>query len=300
MRQQMRYPAQWPTFAITGEIAEKPKTINPASIDRCLRKDKETLGLKWKSCTRPLDSLKSHIPARTFYTTEKRKKPGFWQIDTVHHCRQATFGQYLHTLAATDVASGWIDLRSLPSNAHTLAFEALSDIKPALPLPVLELHSDNGSEFISNATGIWRKNNGILFTRSRGQRKNDNCFAGQKNGAVVRRYVSYERLEGPQAQALLSAVYRPCRRRTCSASSCPPKSSPAKPGSAPGRSRPATHSPFQRLAEYAGLPQQAKDSFATQIALYNPVGLQHNVNTDILRLRRRLAQLKRVNTTGQL
>jgi hypothetical protein len=62
----------------------------------------------------------------------------------------------------------------------------------------------------------------------------------------------------------------------------------------------ASRSPFQRLVESAELPQQAKDSLAAQIALYNPVGLQHNVNTAILRLRRRLAQMSRVNTTEQL
>ncbi|MCL2194136.1 MAG: hypothetical protein FWB78_12180, partial [Treponema sp.] len=34
------------------------------------------------------NSLKSRIPIRTFYTSEERRKPGFWQIDTVHHCGQ--------------------------------------------------------------------------------------------------------------------------------------------------------------------------------------------------------------------
>jgi len=82
MRQQMSYIAQWPAFGITGEIAEKLKKISPASIDRYLKKDKDALRLKGKNLTKPIDSLKSRIPIRTFYTTEERKKPGFWQIDT--------------------------------------------------------------------------------------------------------------------------------------------------------------------------------------------------------------------------
>jgi hypothetical protein len=73
----------------------------------------------------------------------------------------------------------------------------LSRIKSSVPLSVLELHSGNGSEFISNATGIRCRNNGVLLARSRSQRKNDNCFAGQKNGAVVRGHAGYDRLEGP-------------------------------------------------------------------------------------------------------
>ena len=49
MRQQMRYIAKRPAFGITGEIAEKLIKISPASIDRYLKKDKETLRLKGKS-----------------------------------------------------------------------------------------------------------------------------------------------------------------------------------------------------------------------------------------------------------
>jgi hypothetical protein len=186
MRQQMHYIVRWPAFGITAATAEKLKKISPASIDRYLKKDKEALRAKGKSLTKPKDPLKSRIPIRTFYTSKERKKPGFWQIDTVHHCGQATLGHYLHTLTATDVASGWIELRSLLNNAQRWTFQALSDIKSAVPLPVLEFHSDNGSEVINNATEAWCTSQGLKFTRSRDRKKNDNCFVEQKNGAVVR------------------------------------------------------------------------------------------------------------------
>ncbi|MCL2232955.1 MAG: hypothetical protein FWB99_07760 [Treponema sp.] len=61
--------------------------------------------MKGKSLTKPIKSLKSLIPVRTFYTSEEQKKPGFWQINTVHHCDQAV-GNYVHTLTATDTLSG--------------------------------------------------------------------------------------------------------------------------------------------------------------------------------------------------
>jgi transposase InsO family protein len=35
-----------------------------------------------QSLTKPLHSLKSRIPVRTFYSSVERKTPGFWQIDT--------------------------------------------------------------------------------------------------------------------------------------------------------------------------------------------------------------------------
>jgi hypothetical protein len=76
--------------------------------------------------------------------------------------------------------------------------------------PVREVMvSDNGSEFINYATEIWCAEESLAFTRSRDHKKNDNCFVEQKNGAVVREYVGYDRLSGFDEQALLAAVYAP-------------------------------------------------------------------------------------------
>jgi hypothetical protein len=298
MRQQMQYIAQWPAFGITGEIAEKLKKISPASIDRYLKKDKQALRLKGKSLTKPMDSLKSRIPIRTFYTSEERKKPGFWQIDTVHHCGQTTSGQYLHTLTATDVASGWIELRSLLNNAHKWTFQALSNIKTTAILPVLEFHSDNGSEFINNATEIWCTDNGIPFTRSRDHKKNDNCFVEQKNGAVVREYVGYDRLEGSQEQALLTAIYQPLVPLLNFFMPTQKLKSKTRIGSKEIKVYDKPISPFQRLSKSEEVPQELKDSLSVQIALYNPVMLQHNANKAIIRLRQRLAQPNRIIANG--
>jgi hypothetical protein len=60
-----------------------------------------------KSHQTPLFPQKPYPPIRTFYSSEERKTPSFWQIDTVHHCGQSTRGQYVHTLTVTDVASNW-------------------------------------------------------------------------------------------------------------------------------------------------------------------------------------------------
>jgi len=293
MRQQMHFIAQWKAFAITEEIAEKLKKISPATIDRYLKKDKESLRLKGKSLTKPIDSLKSRIPIRTFYTSQERKTPGFWQIDTVHHCGNATKGQYLHTLTATDIASGWIELRSLLNNAHKWTFEALSDINATAILLVLEFHSDNGSEFINNATEAWCKTTGIHFTRSRDHKKNDNCFVEQKNGAAVREYIGYERLEGIEEQALLQSVYDPLNPLLNFFMPTQKLLRKTRVGSKEFKVRDQPRSPYIRLMESAELPQGIKDTLQEQIALYNPVMLQHNVNQAILRLRRRLAQANR-------
>ncbi|MDR0628904.1 MAG: transposase [Treponema sp.] len=210
MRRQMAYIALWPAFGITPEVREKLMRISPATVDRALKKDKDALKISGKSLTKPCDPLKHRIPIRTFYTSEERKPPGFIQIDTVHHCGQATFGQYVLTLTATDVASGWICLYSLLNKAHCWTFDALKDIYANLPFPLREFHSDNGSEFINHVVADGHRNPAcpIPFTRSRDHKKNDNCFVEQKNGACVREYIGYDRLEGNVLQERLVGVYK--------------------------------------------------------------------------------------------
>ena len=210
MRQQMAYIALWPAFGITPEVREKLMRISPATVDRALKKDQDALKISGKSLTKPCDPLKHRIPIRTFYTSEERRLPGFIQIDTVHHCGQATLGQYVLTLTATDVASGWICLYSLLNKAHCWTFDALKDIYANLPFPLREFHSDNGSAFINHVVADWHHNPAcpIPFTRSRDHKKNDNCFVEQKNGACVREYIGYDRLEGKVLQERLAGVYK--------------------------------------------------------------------------------------------
>jgi hypothetical protein len=183
MRQIMPFIAGWPSFAITPEIREQLMRISPATIDRYLKKDKDALRLKGKSLTKPVMALKSRIPLRTFYSSQERKTPGFLQIDTVHHCGQATSGEYADlwsdlTLTATDVYSGWIFLYPLLNKAFSWTFLSLKDILKVIPFPFLEFHSDNGSEFINTAVEKWCNDplHPVPFSRSRDHQKNDNCL----------------------------------------------------------------------------------------------------------------------------
>jgi transposase InsO family protein len=174
----------------------------------------------------------------------------------------------------------------------------LTDIKNSVPLPVLEFHSDNGSEFINNYTETWCKGNGIPFTRSRDHRKNDNCFVEQKNGAVVREYVGYDRLEGMEEQALLAAVYQPLAPLLNFFMPTQKLKSKTRVGSKELKVYDEPKSPFQRLMESPETPENTKNALLAQIALYNPVELQHTVNKAIIRLRQRLAQSNRIITKG--
>src|SRR5437868_2454852 len=59
-----------------------------------------------------------------------------------------------------------------------------------------------GSEFMNTALISYCAEQHITFTRGRPYRKNDGCFVEQKNWAVVRRLVGYQRLEAAALPAL--------------------------------------------------------------------------------------------------
>ena len=275
-----------PNFRITPQIKEKLLAISPATIDRYLKADKEALRGKGFSGTRLGEAaLLKRIPVRTHYSDIERKTPGFMQIDTVHHCNDRDSGEFLLTLTATDVASGWTELFPLPNKAHTWALQSMQALTSILPFPLLELHSDNGSEFINRDTVNWRDvAKTLLLTRSRSHHKNDNCFVEQKNGAVVRNYVGYARFDSVEEFAALAKVYQ---------SLCPllnffiPTKKLLNKTSAGSKiikryDRPTT--PFLRLMESPHLSTELKERLARRRALLNPVDLQYAVHTAVKEL----------------
>ena len=257
--------------------------ISPARIDFYLRPDKAALRIKGESCTKAAGGLKTRIPIRTCYTSEERETPGFLQIDTVHHCGQSTKGEYNLTLTATDVFSGWICLYPLLNKAFKWTFEALKDIKNTLPFPLLEFHSDNGAEFINHATEKWCNDpeHPVPFTRSRHHKKNDNAFVEQKNGAVVREYAGYYRLENAASQELLAAVYRPLVPLLNFFMPTMKLIGKTRVGSKEIKKYDEPKSPYQRLMESPVLDAAVKERLKAERALYNPVALQHDVNCSI-------------------
>jgi hypothetical protein len=74
------------------------------------------------------------------------------------------------------------------------------------PVPLVGLDSDNGSEFIYHRLDTSCQREGITFTRSRSDKKNDGAHVEQKNGAVVRRLVGYDRFASRAAYTQLARV----------------------------------------------------------------------------------------------
>lgn len=207
MRLNMELLQAEPELGIDEPIAAKLVQISPATIDRLLSGARKALLVKGRSRTRGGTLLKHQIPIRAFFDWDERR-PGFFELDTVAHDGGNARGEYCQTLNATDVSSGWVELRALPNRAHRWVKQEVESIRNALPFALQGVDSDNGGEFINHQLWQWCNLEGISFTRGRPYRKNDNCFVEQKNDLAVRRTVGYYRFEGQQQHLALAEVYR--------------------------------------------------------------------------------------------
>ena len=147
------------------------------------------------STTRPGSLLKKQIKVRTFADWDDLQ-PGFLEADLVAHCGESAAGSFLHTLVLVDVATGWTECVALLRRSEADVIGALNSLRGRLPVPLLGLDTDNGSEFINYEMLRYCQREQITFTRSRVNRKNDQAFVEEKNGSVVRRLIGYDRYEG--------------------------------------------------------------------------------------------------------
>jgi hypothetical protein len=186
---------------IPAEVQARVARMSAATVDRALRPYRMQQKRRGVSTTKPGTLLKRQIAIRTFADwTDAR--PGFLEMDLVAHCGWSGAGQFLYTLSMVDVATGWVACAGLRDKRAETVFYGLQRLQADLPFPILGLDSDNGSEFINRALLDYCASQGITFTRSRPYLNNDTCHIEQKNWAVVRRLVGYDRLELPALAAL--------------------------------------------------------------------------------------------------
>jgi hypothetical protein len=160
--------------------------------------------------TKPGTLLKQQVPIQT-YTPWDEQRPGFVEIDLVAHCGTSTAGHYLNTLTVTDVATGWTECAGVWGKGQAAVFGALRMVRERLPMPLLGIDSDNGSEFLNAHLVRWCEQEQLTFTRSRPYWKNDQAHVEQKNWSVVRRLLGYDRYETEAELAVLQRLYQGLR-----------------------------------------------------------------------------------------
>jgi hypothetical protein len=251
--------------------------ISPAAIDRLLCPIRRKLGVvKGRSTTKPGSLLKSQIPVRTGSEWDD-KRPGFIEIDLVAHCGDSTRGQYINTLDAIDIATGWCETRAVINKAQKHVFAALKEIRKRLPFPLLGLDSDNGSEFINDELFRWCEEEKLVFTRSRPYKKNDGCHVEQKNWSVVRQNVGYKRLESKAELELLNELYDALRLHTNFFMASVKLESKERSGSRVVKRYSAPVTPYRRVLASEHVSEGIKSKLREIFVTLNPIELRRRI-----------------------
>ena len=165
----------------------------------------EWLKRKYYQKKHPL--LYQKIPVKLSHEYD-RTRLGNIQIDLVEHCGQSVRGEYIHTLSSTDVSTGWWEGEAVMGRSQEAVFDGLKRVRNRFPFSLKEIHSDNGTEFINWHLFRYTAKEDLGFSRSRPNKKNDNCFVEQKNWTHVKKFVGYFRYDTEKELGILNDLYR--------------------------------------------------------------------------------------------
>jgi hypothetical protein len=191
-----------------GELlGQQLASISESTVYRRLARLRQDEPRRARRPPRPASALARTIPMRMIAWDERQ--PGHFEVDLVHHSGPSAEGEYVHTLQMIDVASGWSERAAVLGRSYLVMADGFRRCQTRLPFGVLELHSDNGSEFLNDLMlDFWKKQpHSPAFSRSRPYKKNDNRFVEQKNYSEVRAYFGYGRLETVVQTNRLNQLY---------------------------------------------------------------------------------------------
>lgn len=153
------------------------------------------------------NSLARDIPMRRIPWNEA--EAGHFEIDLVFHCGDSASGEFMCTLQMIDVATTWSERVGILGRSYLVVEDAYWRILGRLPFPVVEIHPDNGSEFINHQSlRFWGEIvQGVSISRSRPYQKNDNRIVEGKHSPLVRGYFGYDRIDTIAQVLLVNRLY---------------------------------------------------------------------------------------------
>ena len=253
----------------TPAVVERVGRMSAATVDRLVGPYRDAWPKRGLGTTKPGTLLKGQVPIRTFAEWDDAR-PGFLELDLVAHCGPSGAGEFLFTLSAVDVATGWMALRGVRNKSELAVFEALGELRAELPFALLGLDCDNGGEFINRNLLQYCQTQGITLTRSRPYRKNDSCHIEQKNWSVVRRLVGYARFE-PFALPALDRIYALARDYVNFCQPVRKLTDKTRDGAKVTKRYDRAQTPYQRLLGTGLLDSDVAAALATRYAALNPL-----------------------------
>jgi hypothetical protein len=267
-------------LGVTEEAEGQLYRMSPSTIDRLLRRWRGSGMRRGLSTTKPGTLLKNSIPIRTFNEWNENK-PGFLEADLVAHCGDSAEGFYLTTLSTVDVATGWCEPVAVWGKGQERVGGAIHHVRERLPMPLLGLDSDNGSEFINHGLYDYCQRWGITFTRARSYKKNDSCHVEQKNWVVVRRVIGYQRFSSKAAFKALDDIYTLLRLYINFFQPVLKLVGKTRHGAKVHKVYDKAQTPYQRLLRSGVLIEDKKRELGSVYAALNPVTLLKQIREEV-------------------
>jgi hypothetical protein len=255
-------------------VQQRILAASAATIDRLLASVRSNTSRRKKPRAKSRSS--KEIPVRTF-ADYGDASPGYLEIDFVSHGGTSMQGVFLWSLAATDVCSGWTEAVALVAREQSLVVEGLEVLRRQFPIPIKGIDSDNDSAFINETLLAYCQKQKWEFTRSRAYHKNDQAWIEQKNGAVVRRFVGYERHSGMLAGQCLARLFQSVRLFVNYFQPSMKLLSKTRQGAKVKKvyHKPAT--PCERLLAHASVAEAVKEALRTEQGRLDPLDLLHRI-----------------------
>lgn len=194
-------------LTVSAAVKARLETISISTVGRLLAtipRDRPRLPRRGPE---QANRLARDIPAGRIGWDEN--EPGHFETDLVHHSGPSASGEYVHTLQMVDVATGWSERVAVLGRSYRVVADGFARIIACLPFGVVEVHPDNGSEFLNDhVVAFWHgQRPPPSLSRSRAWHKNDNRFVEQKNDSLVRAYLGHDRLDTVEQTNLLNQLY---------------------------------------------------------------------------------------------
>jgi hypothetical protein len=196
----------------TAEVLAKLGRISVATVGRIL------------TDIRPVERLPRAYPGRRAENSAQRavpiaiipwdmSEPGHFEIDLVHHGISDEQNRLVCTLQCIDVLTGWSERFAIMGHEFDAIWGALQTFKHLCPIPVRQIHSDNGAEFINAALIACFGADKLDASQTRGRPgyHNDNRFVEQKNSSLVRAYLGTTPLHTYEQLRALNQAYQDMR-----------------------------------------------------------------------------------------
>lgn len=268
------------TWSVSADVRAQVLDLSAATIDRLLAPVRRRLGRQPYTQRRAVSALQALIPVRTSAEWQD-VTPGACQADLVAHCGERTAGFSLVTLSVVEVATSWWEPQIVRGKGQHRVGAGLHQVRGRLPVPLRELHTDNGGEFLNQVLYPYCQRAGIRFTRGRAYRKNDQSYVEQKNGWAIRRLVGYDRYSSEAAYAQFQRLYALARLYV---NFCQPVRKVVRKerqGAKVVKRYDLARTPYQRVLETQLLDEPARRALTLQYQRIDPEALRSQLDAAV-------------------